>query len=74
MTEYNILNAKLYNSQFNKLKTEIKNGTEVTLNLSSNVIGNYNNEKNFPHRLSLVLVIHKFQGFVKPFQIIHQLI
>ena len=53
MTQYNILNVKLSNSQLNKLKSEIKNGTEVTLNLSSNVIGNSNDETNFPHTLLL---------------------
>ena len=40
MTHYNTLNVKLSNLQLNKLKTGIKNGTEVTLNLSSNVASN----------------------------------
>ena len=40
MTQYNTLNIKLPNSQLNKLKSGIKNGTGVTLNLSSNLIGN----------------------------------
>ena len=43
MTLYNTLNVKLSNSQLNKLKSGIKNGTEVTLNLSSNLIRNPNN-------------------------------
>ena len=30
MTQYNTLNVKLSNSQLNKLKSGIKNGTEVT--------------------------------------------
>ena len=30
MTQYNALNVKLFNSQLNKLKSEIKNGTKVT--------------------------------------------
>ena len=34
MTQYNALNVKLFNLQLNKLKSEVKNGTEVTLNLS----------------------------------------
>ena len=38
MTQYNTLNAKLSNSQLNKLRSSIKNSTEVTLNLSSNVV------------------------------------
>ena len=33
MTQYNTLNVKLSNSQLNKLKFAIKNGTEVILNL-----------------------------------------
>ena len=33
MTQCNTLNLQLSNSQFNKLKYAIKNGTEVTLNL-----------------------------------------
>ena len=35
------------------VKSAIKNGTEVTLNLSSNIIGNSNDENNFPHKLLL---------------------
>ena len=53
MTQYNTLNVKLSNSQLNKLKPAIKNGTEVTLNLSSNLIGTSNDETNFPHKLLL---------------------
>ena len=30
MTQYNTLNGKLSNSQLNKLKSEMKNGTQVT--------------------------------------------
>ena len=41
------------NSRHKKLKSGIKNGTEVTLNLSSNAIGNSNDEYNFPHKLLL---------------------
>ena len=41
------------NSQLNKLKLGIKNGTEVTLKLSSNVFGDGNDENNFPHKLLL---------------------
>ena len=53
MTQSNILNIKLPNSQFNKLNWEIKNGTEATLNLSSNVIGDSNDENNYPRKLLL---------------------
>ena len=38
MTLYNTLNVKLSHSQLNTLKPAVKNGTEVTLNLSSNLI------------------------------------
>ena len=53
MTRYNTLNVKLPNSQLNKLKFAIKNGTEVTLNLSSNLIKNSDDETNFLHKLLL---------------------
>ena len=51
MTQYNSLSVKLSNSQLNKLKSAIKNETEVILRLSSNMIGD--NETNFPHILLL---------------------
>ena len=52
MTQYNSLNVKLSNSQLNKLKsTKKKNETEVVLRLSSNMIGNSDDENNFPHKL-----------------------
>ena len=41
------------NPQLNKLKSTIKNATEVALNLSSNLIGNFNDESNFPYKLLL---------------------
>ena len=53
MTQYNSLNVKLSNSQLNKIKFAIKNGTDVVLRLSSNMVGNSNNETNFPHKLLL---------------------
>ena len=51
MTQYNSLNAKLSNSELNKLKSAIETGLEVVLRLSSNMIGD--NESNFPHKLLL---------------------
>ena len=39
------------NLQLNKLKSRIKNSTNVTLNPSSNVVGDSNDETNFPHKL-----------------------
>ena len=53
MTQYNSLNVKLANSQLNKLKSAIKNETDVILRLSSNMIGNSDDETNFPHKLLL---------------------
>ena len=53
MTQCNSLNVKLSNSQLNnKLKSAIKNETEVVLRLSSNMIGD--NETNFPHKSLLI--------------------
>ena len=53
MTQYNRLNVKLFNPQLNKLKSVIKNGIEITLNLSSNLIGNSNDATNFRDKLIL---------------------
>ena len=50
MTQSNTLNLKLSNSQLNKLKSGVKNGTEVTLKLSSNVIGDCKDDIDFPHK------------------------
>ena len=50
MTQYNTLNVKFSISQLDKLKLETKNGAEVTLSLSSNLIGNSNNDNNFSHK------------------------
>ena len=51
MKQYNSLNVKLSNSKFNKLKSAIKNETEVILRLSSTMIGD--DETNFPHKILL---------------------
>ena len=56
MTQYNSLNVKLSNAQINKLKSAIKNETDVILRLSSNMIGNLtelhsDDEVNLPHKL-----------------------
>ena len=53
MTQCNTLNVKWSNWQLNKLKSAIKNGTKVTLNLSSNVAGDSNDENNFSQKLLL---------------------
>ena len=63
MTQYSSLNVKLSNSQLNKLKPTIKNETDIVLRLSSNMIGNSEDETNFPHKLLLtkrqVATLHK---------------
>ena len=51
MTQCNTLNVKLSNLQLNKLKSGIINGTEVTLKVSSDVVSDFNDEINFPHKL-----------------------
>ena len=53
MTQYNNVNAKLSNSQLNKLKSAIKIETEVVLRLSPNMIGDSNDKINFSHELLL---------------------
>ena len=53
MTQYNTLNVTLPDSKLKKIKSGIKNGTEVTLKLSSNAVGDSNDETNFPHKLLL---------------------
>ena len=50
MTQYNS-KVKLSDSQLHKLKSAIKNKSEVVLRSSSNMIGN--DETNFPHKLLL---------------------
>ena len=51
MTQCNSLNVKLSNSKLSKLKSVIKNETEVVLRLASNMISD--NETNFLHKLLL---------------------
>ena len=41
------------NSQLNKLKSGIKNDTEVTLKISSNFVGDSSDENNFSRKLLL---------------------
>ena len=53
MTQYNSLNVKLSNSQLSKLKSAIKNENYVVLRISSNLVGNSNDNTNFPHELLL---------------------
>ena len=51
MTQYNSLDVKLSNSQLNKVKSAIKNETEVVLRLSPDMIGD--DETDFPRKLLL---------------------
>ena len=53
MAHFYTVNLKLPNSEISKSESWIKYGTEVTLILSSTVVGNSNNETNFPHKLLL---------------------
>ena len=72
MTQYNTLNVKLSNSQLNKLESGIKNGTEVTLKISSNVVGDSNDENNFSRKL--LLTNTKVSKLRKAFAKVNQLI
>ena len=51
MTKCNTLNVKLSNSQLNKLKSGIENGTKITSNPSLNFVAESNDKTNFPHKL-----------------------
>ena len=44
MAQYNALKLKLSNSHLNKSKSLPKAGAEVTLKISSNVVGNSNDK------------------------------
>lgn len=72
MAQYNNFNIKLSNSQFNKLKSGTKIGSEVTLNLQSNLIRTFSDENNFPHKL--LLVDRRVPDFVKLLQMVYHLI
>ena len=56
MIQYNTLNVKASDSQLNKLKSGIKNGTQVILNPPSNIVGDSNDDSNFPRKLLLTNV------------------
>ena len=65
MTQYKTLKVKLSCSESNTLKSGIKNGPEITLNFSSNVIGKFNDETNFLH--SFLLTNTQFSRLHKVF-------
>ena len=49
------------NKQVNKLKSGIKNITELTLTLSSNLIRNPNDQTNFLHKLLTDTIVSKIR-------------
>ena len=53
MTQYNRVNVKLSTSELNKLKSAIKNENDVVIRLSLSMIGDSNDQTNFPHELLL---------------------
>ena len=65
MTQYNSVNVKS-NSQINKLKSPIKNSTNVILRFSQDMIADINDETNYPRKLLLtnrqISNIHKSFG------------
>ena len=66
MAKYITSNVTLSNLQGSKLKSTIKSVTEVTLNLSSNLIGNSNDKTKLPHKL-LLLINTQVSKFHKTF-------
>ena len=68
--QYNSLNVKLSNSQLNKLKSAIKNKTEVVLRLSSNMIG----DVRLIFLLNYYELIDNLEIFIKLLLTNHQLI
>ena len=57
MTQYNAFNANWPNSQLNNTRSRIKNDTEVTLKISSNVVGISSDENNFLHKLISTIIM-----------------
>ena len=67
MTQFNIFNVKLPTSQLTKSKLGIKNSTEVTLKISSNVVS-YSSDENKQykqqHQQQMQLFIRKWWDLV----------
>ena len=59
------MNVKLSKSQLNKLKSGIKGEIDVVLRLSTNIIGNSDDETNFSHKL--LLINRQVKNFCKAF-------
>ena len=53
MTQCKRINVKVSNSQLHKLKLTATNAEEVTLSLSSSMIGSTTDDTTFLHKLSL---------------------
>ena len=53
INQYNTVDLQLPNSELSKLKSRIRTGTDVSLNLASNAAGKSNNETHFPRKLLL---------------------
>ena len=51
LLNYDTSNVKLSYLQLNKLKSWIKNVTQVTSNLPSNAVGEWNDDSNFTYKL-----------------------
>ena len=73
ITLYKTVKEKLSNALLAKLKATSKNSTEVTLRLSSNMIGNSNHGNPFSHKL-LLTDRHVFTLHNRPLPIIYVLI
>ena len=65
MTQGNCINVKKSTSPINKFKSAIKNATQVTLKLSSNIIGDSYDQTNFQHKLLLTNI--QFSKLLKTF-------
>ena len=63
MTQYSSLNEELSDSQLNKLKSAIKNETDVVLRLLWNMIGNSDDETDFSLKLLLFFIFSFFLFF-----------
>ena len=61
MTQYNSVNIRLLNSELNKLRSIIKNDSQVTSNLSSNVTGDSNDDTPFENNSSANIKLSKNQ-------------
>ena len=71
MAQYNTSNVKLSNLRLNRLKSRIWNDTKVILDFSSNIVGDSNDETNFPHKL---LLTNTQVSKIRKVQMVHQVI